>query len=31
MNIPAEVRLGQLETNLVRLRAMSGFLGDRYT
>lgn len=27
---PADVRLGQLETNLVRLRAMSGFLGDRY-
>ena len=30
MNIPASVRLGQLETNLVRLRSMSGFLGDRY-
>lgn len=30
MNIPANVRLGQLETNLVRLRSMSGFLGDRY-
>ena len=30
MNIPASVRLGQLETNLVRLRAMSGYLGDRY-
>ncbi len=30
MNIPANIRLGQLETNLVRLRAMSGFLGDRY-
>ena len=29
MNIPAQVRLGQLETNLVRLRSMSGFLGDR--
>lgn len=30
MNISASVRLGQLQTNLVRLRAMSGFLGDRY-
>ncbi len=30
MNIPASVRLGQLETNLVRLRSMSGFLGERY-
>ncbi|WP_209008044.1 L,D-transpeptidase family protein [Roseibium litorale] len=30
LNIPADVRLRQLETNLVRLRAMSGFLGDRY-
>ncbi|MEO0328797.1 MAG: L,D-transpeptidase family protein, partial [Pseudomonadota bacterium] len=30
MNIPAGVRLGQLETNLVRLRSMSGYLGDRY-
>lgn len=30
LNIPANVRLGQLETNLVRLRSMSGFLGDRY-
>ncbi|SON56138.1 murein L,D-transpeptidase [Hartmannibacter diazotrophicus] len=30
MNIPAEVRLRQLETNLVRVRSMSGFLGDRY-
>ncbi len=30
MNIPASVRLGQLETNLIRLRSMSGFLGDRY-
>lgn len=30
MNVPAEVRLAQLETNLVRVRAMSGFLGDRY-
>ncbi len=30
MNVPAATRLGQLETNLVRLRSMSGFLGDRY-
>ncbi|WP_054311166.1 L,D-transpeptidase family protein [Mesorhizobium sp. 1M-11] len=30
MNISAQVRLGQLETNLVRLRAMGGFLGNRY-
>lgn len=30
MNIPASTRLGQLETNLVRLRSMSGFLGNRY-
>ncbi|ADZ70340.1 Twin-arginine translocation pathway signal [Polymorphum gilvum SL003B-26A1] len=30
LNVPAEVRLQQLETNLVRLRSMSGFLGDRY-
>ena len=30
MNVSAPVRLGQLETNLVRLRTMSGFLGDRY-
>ena len=30
MNVPVDVRLRQLETNLVRVRAMSGFLGDRY-
>jgi murein L,D-transpeptidase YcbB/YkuD len=30
MNVSAPVRLGQLETNLVRLRSMGGFLGDRY-
>ncbi len=30
MNVSASVRLGQLETNLVRLRSMSGFLGNRY-
>ena len=30
LNIPADIRLGQLQTNLVRLRSMSGFLGNRY-
>ena len=30
LNVPAEVRLRQLETNLVRVRAMSGNLGNRY-
>jgi len=30
MNVSADVRLGQLQTNLVRLRSMSGFLGERY-
>lgn len=30
LNVSAQVRLGQLETNLVRLRSMGGFLGDRY-
>lgn len=30
MNVTANVRLGQLQTNLVRLRSMSGFLGERY-
>ena len=30
MNVSAPVRLGQLETNIVRLRSMSGFLGNRY-
>ncbi len=30
MNVPSSIRLGQLETNLVRLRSMSGYLGDRY-
>ncbi|MDD9909776.1 MAG: L,D-transpeptidase family protein [Ahrensia sp.] len=30
MNVSAPIRLGQLQTNLVRLRSMSGFLGDRY-
>lgn len=30
LNIPADVRLRQLETNLVRVRSMSGNLGDRY-
>ncbi|MDO8534052.1 MAG: L,D-transpeptidase family protein [Xanthobacteraceae bacterium] len=30
MNVPADLRLKQLETNVVRVRSMSGFLGDRY-
>lgn len=30
MNVPAQVRLGQLRTNLDRLRAMSGNYGGRY-
>jgi murein L,D-transpeptidase YcbB/YkuD len=30
MNVAAELRLRQLETNLVRVRSMSGFLGDRF-
>ena len=30
LNIPAEVRFRQLETNLVRLRSLSGYLGNRY-
>ncbi len=30
LNVPAAVRLRQLETNLVRVRAMSGYLGDTY-
>lgn len=30
MNVPVETRLRQLEMNLVRLRSMSGFLGDRF-
>lgn len=30
MNVSAPIRLGQLETNLVRLRSMSGPLGHRY-
>jgi murein L,D-transpeptidase YcbB/YkuD len=30
MNVPAAVRLAQLRTNLVRLRSMSGNLGNRY-
>ncbi|BCH60038.1 MULTISPECIES: L,D-transpeptidase family protein [Rhizobium/Agrobacterium group] len=30
MNISADVRLNQLNTNLVRLQAMSGDLGNRY-
>jgi L,D-transpeptidase YcbB len=30
MNVPAVVRLAQLRTNLVRLRSMSGNLGNRF-
>ena len=30
LNVPADVRLHQLEINLVRLRSFSGNLGDRY-
>jgi len=30
LNVPAEVRMRQLETNLVRVRSMSGYLGERY-
>lgn len=30
MNVPAATRLAQLQTNLVRLTAMSGSLGDRF-
>jgi murein L,D-transpeptidase YcbB/YkuD len=30
LNVPAEARLQQLETNIVRLRAFSGNLGDRF-
>lgn len=30
LNVPAEARLRQLETNLVRLRSFSGDLGPRY-
>lgn len=30
LNVPAQARLRQLETNLVRVRSMSGDLGSRY-
>jgi murein L,D-transpeptidase YcbB/YkuD len=30
LNVPADTRLRQLETNLIRLRSFSGNLGDRY-
>lgn len=30
MNVPAEQRLAQLQLNLVRVRSMSGFLGERF-
>ncbi|KQT53087.1 MULTISPECIES: L,D-transpeptidase family protein [unclassified Aureimonas] len=30
LNVPADIRLGQLQTNIVRLQSMSGFLGERF-
>ncbi|MEQ8657905.1 MAG: L,D-transpeptidase family protein [Hyphomicrobiales bacterium] len=30
MNVPIGFRVQQMQTNLVRIRSMSGFLGDRY-
>ncbi len=30
MNVTADTRLQQLQTNLVRVKSMSGFLGDRF-
>jgi len=30
MNVPVDKRIEQLELNLVRVRSMSGFLGERY-
>ena len=30
LNVPVDVRLGQMQTNLVRLQAMNGFLGERF-
>ncbi|MCF3639517.1 L,D-transpeptidase family protein [Rhizobium sp. TRM95111] len=30
VNVPADTRLGQLQTNLIRIQAMSGDLGRRY-
>ncbi|MFK7791701.1 MAG: murein L,D-transpeptidase [Devosiaceae bacterium] len=30
MNVPIGLRVRQMETNLVRIRSMSGFLGNRY-
>ena len=30
MNVPADIRLGQLETNVVRLQSMAGNLGARH-
>lgn len=30
LNVPVDVRVRQLETNLVRIRAQSGYPGDRY-
>ncbi|WP_372338740.1 L,D-transpeptidase family protein [Mangrovibrevibacter kandeliae] len=30
LNVLANIRLGQLQTNVVRLQSMSGYLGDRF-
>lgn len=30
LNVPADIRLGQLQTNIVRLQSMSGDLGNRF-
>ncbi len=30
LNVPAQIRYRQLETNLVRLRSLSGYLGNRF-
>ncbi|GGD85990.1 amidase [Aureimonas endophytica] len=30
LNVPVDVRVGQLQTNLVRLQSMNGFLGNRF-
>ncbi|WP_152045610.1 L,D-transpeptidase family protein [Aureimonas psammosilenae] len=30
LNVPVDVRVGQMQTNLVRLQSMGGFLGERF-
>ncbi|KAB0680707.1 L,D-transpeptidase family protein [Aureimonas leprariae] len=30
LNVPVDVRIGQMQTNLVRLQSMNGFLGQRF-